>query len=195
MRISLWILLFACLWSCRSTLNIAEIKTLQRDTFTDLILEPAYDFYNIKFDIIRQQQETNVNSMVTTEDVPYHKLGFHLGNGLFMDLNDNVYIDLLVTTAVDKYENFEVEKTMDKKPNKIYKSIFIDSAFYTMQVTPGRIKSKRSYEVREINNKTVFSNDYKFKAAVSQTEDTLTLYNKKFKPFKIFFNAGLFISL
>jgi hypothetical protein len=51
-----------------------------------------------------------------------------------------------------------------------------------MQVTPRKIKSKKSYEVREINNKTVFSNDYKFRAAVSQTEDTLTLFNKKFKP-------------
>lgn len=60
-------------------------------TFEPLQLVPAYETLDWRYDIIRQETcETNSEGDSYTENVPYHPLGFDLGNGLFIDVSDNL---------------------------------------------------------------------------------------------------------
>ena len=178
------LLLISCIFfSCSSPLNIREVKSLDQGKFEDIRLVPMPDFYELRHDIIRQQVETTIQEGITdTDDVPYHRLGFYLGNGLFFDLNDNLSFDLLALLSIDKSKNFEVEKRLTKRPKVVYKSISTNGLYCRMKVTAKEIKSKNCREIRNFKNKTILSKNQKIKSAITQNKDTLVLYNKKYKP-------------
>jgi hypothetical protein len=95
-----------------ATLNESVIKNAERSDFQPLVLSPDYDLSGIRIDLIRQTNEEEVNDSTTeTEAIPYHPVGFYLGNGLFIDLNDN--ISLLVPELLDVSfdENFKIEQS------------------------------------------------------------------------------------
>ena len=76
----------------------AEAKNL---TMAPLQLEMAAEVTNMRIDLVRQTT-TNVISEGTqstmsssTEEVPYHPLGVYIGEGIFIDLNENLTMNLL----------------------------------------------------------------------------------------------------
>lgn len=74
-----------------TTLNKTIIENTDRSIFQPLVLIPDYDICNIRIDLIRQTNKEQVNDSATeAEKIPYHPVGFYLGNGLFLDLNDNL---------------------------------------------------------------------------------------------------------
>ena len=75
-----------------------------RVTLDDIRLEMDYEVYHFRADLIRQ---TTIENVTTTDsvrvfstdqedkDVPYHYVGLRLGNGLFLDYNHNLSVDLV----------------------------------------------------------------------------------------------------
>lgn len=113
-------LLFLVICGC-GTLNKNLIETAERSIFQPLVLTPDYEIYDIRIDLIRQKKEKQVNDSITEKKkVPYHPLGFHLGNGLFIDLNDN--LSLLVPKLLNSTndENFTITQGA---PGPIFKGI------------------------------------------------------------------------
>ncbi|MFK7933636.1 MAG: hypothetical protein AB8G22_09000 [Saprospiraceae bacterium] len=47
-----------------------DTTTIERTTFDDLVLQPAHDLYDYRFEIIRQAKEVG-DSCTTTENVDY----------------------------------------------------------------------------------------------------------------------------
>lgn len=73
-------------------LSIQKIKSIEYNAFN---LQPAHDPYHLRFDIIRQSEVSNIlDSVKNEEPLPYHPLGFDLGNSLFFDLNGNLSLRL-----------------------------------------------------------------------------------------------------
>lgn len=86
-------------------------------------IEITYEITDLRVDIIRQTHsvtrtetttDSNGNSVqrqVTTQVAdPYHPIGVHLGNGLFIDANRNVAISIPHMLALFNEENFTVTK-------------------------------------------------------------------------------------
>jgi hypothetical protein len=104
--------------SC-ATLNISEIKNLERIEFDSLKLSPDRETNNFRIDLIRQTQEETVNDSITeTNDTPYHPLGFDLGNGLFYDLNENLCLRVDYLLGFSSDYNFEMTKINRPEKNK-----------------------------------------------------------------------------
>lgn len=108
----------AAIWltSC-ATLDIAELNRLNQTKFDALQLTPATEPNELRVDVIRQIQSTG-DSTAQTKLVPYHPLGFDLGNGLFFDVNQNLSfrIDQLL-----KFKNdhaFEIRHIARPQNNK-----------------------------------------------------------------------------
>jgi hypothetical protein len=110
--------------SC-ATLNVDEIKNLDKTVFHPLELKPGYEINRLRIDLIRRTYTENVNDSVTeTKDTPYHPLGFDLGNGLFFDLNENLCIKmdyLMGFSADDNFEIHQVYRGNHKRGIAVYK--------------------------------------------------------------------------
>ena len=92
-----------------STLNETAIEKTDRLSLRPLCLIPDYDIYDIRIDLIRQMNEPGINdSAEEAEAVPYHPVGFYLGNGLFIDLNDNLSLLVPKLFNINANENFTI---------------------------------------------------------------------------------------
>ena len=111
------ILLIIC--GC-ATLNKTLIENSDRSIFQPSVLIPDYDICDIRIDVIRQTNEERVNDSTTkTEKIPYHPVGFYLGNGLFLDLNDNLSFLVPKLLHISCDENFTIKQS---HPGYIFKS-------------------------------------------------------------------------
>ncbi|GHB80399.1 hypothetical protein [Persicitalea jodogahamensis] len=102
----LLIVLLAVAASSCSTLDIKEIKSLDRIAFEPLRLDPSLEPNNLRIDAHRQTTTTYANNTTQTSPVPNDPLGFDLGNGLFYDLNENFSLrvdNLLDFAGADYY--------------------------------------------------------------------------------------------
>lgn len=102
----------------------AGCMTIKKITIPDeaerLELQPlqaaaGYDVYQLRIDIVRQtttKTETVTDSKgvtstkTITENKPYHYLGVYLGNGLFLDANLNLGLDLIRLLHLEDRQNF-----------------------------------------------------------------------------------------
>lgn len=148
------ILLILC--SSCATLNVADIRNLDRTEFEPLTLKPDAEIHEMRLDLIRQTYEHTVNdSTRETLDSPYHPLGFNLGNGMFYDLNENLCLRLDYLLGFSDQDCFDI-KRIDRKnrrrPDCIYS--FCD---HTLSLTfpPGRIRHYRYHWVTDGGTTTV----------------------------------------
>jgi hypothetical protein len=76
-----------------------------------LVLEPSYDPYTLRIDIIRQKRSDYdpVMEQSMDVDVMYHPMGFDLGNGLFYDLNHNLSFRVNQLPGIDDPQDFKVK--------------------------------------------------------------------------------------
>ncbi len=111
------ILLCAALYSCAPQRMAFNVEKMQCTAFEPLQLQPMEDLLQLRIDLIRQTTTERVNdSLSETQNVPYHTLGFYLGNGLYYDLHHNLSFRIDLLLAVSPPAPFQIEKTV-LRPN------------------------------------------------------------------------------
>lgn len=158
-----------------TTLNKALIESSVRNTFQPIVLIPDYDVYNLRIDIIRQTEEERINdSTKQTKDVPYHPVGFYLGNGLFIDLNDNISLLVPRLFNIHDHGNFIIVWSDDRQ---IFKSSVTyeksDAAFTTQY--EGLFRTTTKTEIYH-NDSMVLLNEGIFSRSKILTSDTTFIY-------------------
>lgn len=160
-------------FGCLTTLKITEIKELSKAKFDSLTIQPDIELYGFRIDIIRQTIDEQINDSTTqAEVVPYHFLGFNLGNGLFYDLNDNLSMRVDYLLNIDTKNDFEIEKFYSKsKWNRKYKS---EKGNFTSEYPC----KKKTYDILQVENfNDSLSISYKNKHRYSiLTHDSLIKY-------------------
>ncbi|MDR1932875.1 MAG: hypothetical protein LBQ57_08670 [Spirochaetales bacterium] len=82
-------------------------------------LEMGADVFQLRLDLVREKQ-TAVASTITISDgsykrrdefVPYHYLGTYIGNGLFLDINGNITVDIIRLLGFDSVYGFRLHRT------------------------------------------------------------------------------------
>lgn len=144
MKYKYLLLLLFIFFGC-TTLNIATIENTERFSLQPSVLIPDYDIYDIRIDLIRQTNKKQVNDSTTkTEKVPYHSVGFYLGNGLFIDLNNNLSLLVPKLLDINNNENFIIKQN---HPGFFINSTTIyertDSLFITKNEGPVKTKAKK----------------------------------------------------
>ncbi|MFA8298560.1 MAG: hypothetical protein ACEPOV_00175 [Hyphomicrobiales bacterium] len=92
----IYIVLMILFCSSCSYCYLDNIDKVERTDFDPLELKPDLELTKLRFDLIRQTQikrEKNIlmeEEETVTKDMPYHSIGFYLGNGLFFDLRRNL---------------------------------------------------------------------------------------------------------
>ncbi|MFK7936095.1 MAG: hypothetical protein AB8G22_21455 [Saprospiraceae bacterium] len=119
-----------------------DITQIERTTFDDLIIEPAHDLFDYRYDVVRQingfpQPLSGWTAGCEGDPLPHYPLGVRLGNGLFFDLNRNLTLDLFSVLSLPKAEQLSIKKTAARLPNRPYR-IRIDSTEYCEKTPNGR---------------------------------------------------------
>lgn len=158
--------------SC-ATLNVMDIKNLEKTEFDPLFLIPDSEVNNLRIDLIRQTYDEDINDSITeTKETPYHPVGFNLGNGLFYDLRNNFCfrIDYLLDFSPDM--EFEIEKTdiPDKKKGITKYSFTNDSLM--VSYPPRRRINYRYHRIKNIDS-TSYMHKNRLQYAISKTDSTL----------------------
>ncbi|MCB1315064.1 MAG: hypothetical protein KDK27_03875 [Leptospiraceae bacterium] len=119
---TIFVLTVTALAGCRSLepTDIPDAGSLL--PFDPLRVELAWDVFGMRVDMRRQTRTyttTRMDSsgqMITeqrTEPVPYHYLGVDLGNGLFLDANLNLGMDIIKLFELENKASFTIVKTDD----------------------------------------------------------------------------------
>ncbi|MEM1323954.1 MAG: hypothetical protein AAGG75_27080 [Bacteroidota bacterium] len=91
-------------------LNKQEIQSLRSTKVSPLALQPSYHLDEFRLDVIRQTTEDCPNDGIRSEsDVPYHPMGFDLGNGLFFDMNRNLSFRVDQLFDINEDEDYVIE--------------------------------------------------------------------------------------
>lgn len=99
---------------------IDEINSLHSNAIKHLELKVSTQTDNLRIDIIRQTEtEEDSDGDCETVDVPYHPLGFDLGNGLFFDFNNNLSFRIDSLLSLKGNEDFELVKKIYRVQSKI----------------------------------------------------------------------------
>jgi hypothetical protein len=123
---------------------------MKHTEFEPLRLDPAIETNNLRIDLVRQTEEERVNdSTVTTEDTPYHPVGFDLGNGLFYDLNDNLSFRIDELLGVTQRDCWSVERLDGRRPRRADCVWSFCSDTLTLNYPPGRRKRYIHHLVKE----------------------------------------------
>ena len=160
-----------------TTLEISEINGLNNVKFEPLFIQPDLELYDFRIDIIRQTIEKQVNDSTTeTKEIPYHKLGFNLGNGLFYDLNDNLSLRIDYLLNLDTKGDFKIEKSFTKKRwNKIYSS---HDGVFRIEYT-NKKKSYTRFEIKILNDSLSMYYKNKYRYSIKKDDSTLVYMNSK----------------
>ena len=103
----LLILLFP--FTANSQGKMESLENQQSNDFQQSKLISDFDVFDIRIDIIRQtEDDVNENSATECEDVPHHPLGFNLGNGLFLDINNNLSLLVPELFGLNGIDDFEI---------------------------------------------------------------------------------------
>lgn len=171
-------------FSC-SNLNMYEIKKMAKVTAEELKLKPASNYNELRIDVIRNITTYQTGRYTTvTELVPYHKLGFDMGNGLFYDLNGNLCLLIEHIFGISPYTDFSIEENINPsndRNNRLY--TYANDCLVMTNLNSG--KEKLLYTM-EKDNDTLFFNTEKGKRYTFVETDTSLIYQwKNQKPTKI----------
>ena len=163
--------------ACSTPLSLLDINNLNKVEFEPLFISSACELLDLRIDIIRQTYEYQVNDSTNeTKKVPYHKLGFNLGNGLFYDLNDNLSIRIDYLLDIDTKNNFEIEKSYEwPKWNRIVSN---NGGIYHAQY-PNRNREYDILKIDRFNDSLSISYKERFRYAIIQDDTSLTYLNRK----------------
>jgi hypothetical protein len=87
--------------------NFEELEPLK--------LEAGIEPYDLRIDVKRQTREEKTagltESRSMTMELPYTPIGFNIGNGIFVDTNFNICLDVLELYGIDELEDFSISRT------------------------------------------------------------------------------------
>ena len=117
------IFIILLVYGCSIPFDITEINNIPKTKFDPVYVKYNYEIIDLRIDIIRQTETEHVNDSTTeTVDVPYHKLGFDLGNCLFFDLNENLSLRIDKLLNFNSEGNFTLGRSYKKKRRKIFEN-------------------------------------------------------------------------
>lgn len=187
-------ILVSFLLSACASLNKQEIKFTKKIHFQDLNLTAGEEHNELRIDVIRQVTETYIDGSTTYyddgstiyyEDVPYHPLGFDLGNGLFYDLNGNLSFRLDHLLDFDPNEPFEISKNIrPENESNTFLYTYINEALALTRL-PQR-NSRIQYHKESLQDSSVFMKNARFLYAMSKTDSSLSYTFRNNKPLKIY---------
>ncbi len=159
-----------------------ELRKNPSIAFEPFILQPTYDLLMLRQDVIRQETTVMISDdMTDTEEVPYHVLGFRLGNGLFIDLNDNIGIDLLTLMSISRDANYEVIKYSNISLRNGRRYVRKDDRLCTQRIISGdqrRMRCtdlvKKGHRVQQLRNQRVLH-------TISRKDNTLASLNDRLR--------------
>jgi len=105
-NLALFLILF--MMSGYTTINSTNKENTPKVNFEDLVLIPDYDLYNIRIDIIRLTKLSD--SITEKENINYSPIGYYLGNGLFVDTNDNISFLIPKLFHIKNNDNFTIKQ-------------------------------------------------------------------------------------
>jgi hypothetical protein len=80
-----------------------------------LTLEAGIEPYDLRIDVKRQTREEKAagltESRSMTVELPYTPIGFNIGNGIFVDTNFNICLNVLELYGIDELEDFSISRT------------------------------------------------------------------------------------
>ena len=178
--ISISSLFYAC-----ASLNIREIRSMKKMYFQNMDLSPGQEHNELRIDVIRQVTETYVDGTTTYyQNVPYHPLGFDLGNGLFYDMNGNLSLRLDFLLKFDPEEPFEINKHIKPETDaNNYLFTYINGALAETRL-PHR-NSKVLYHKEKFGDSTVYMRKDRFRYAIYENDSSLSYAYRNNKPLKI----------
>ena len=169
-RILLLALVVLFLPGC-ATLDKAALDGLQRVPFEPLALQPSFDIYEIRLDVIREKEHVNLSdSTVSEEDQTYRTLGFYLGNGLFYDLNRNLSLLVPDLYQLDPTASFTIKESDYRSfQDMIYRR---EPGTYSIEY-PGLIRWVRKADLEVTDSTLTFKRGILGKYTLSWTDSTL----------------------
>ncbi len=167
-------------------LDISGIQNLDREKFNPLHLFPVTEPNGLRIDIIRNTTRTNKSdSTITTSLMPYHPLGFSLGNGLFYDLYGNLSLRIDYLLNFSSEASFIVEKSSRyRKSSENFTYSFVnDSASFKYR---NRKKIYQKYHIIEKGDSTFYLRKNKLRYSIIKSDTSLTYKWKKRKGLTIY---------
>lgn len=191
--------LFFCYLGCTPSRQL-DIDHLESVSWGELKLEPGYELYDLRIDLIRQTDETSTTdttgTTTTIEDRSYHPMGFDLGNGLFFDLNQNLSLRIDQLAYIDDPHSFKVKTIQNRRKarGKIY-SIGRDQYCVSTERNSGTSREV-CYPIEQDDARTVLSNNRKVLFEIGTTDSSLVymtnLRKRKIKDQIVEFDKGNF---
>jgi len=171
---SLLLLPAVLLMSACTSLNHLDIRSMDRQAFEAPELRPSFEVNDFRVDLIRQTTSVQVNdSTSTTENTPYHPVGFDLGNGLFYDLNGNLGFRVEALLELTEDNCFNLEKTSRRKqrrPDVIYRLCDGELSYRMSQGGRERYLHQTEYDANSVSvyyrNRLRYALDFKEDAVV-----------------------------
>lgn len=162
-----------------STLNVREIKNLDRMAFAPLRLDPDVETTDLRIEVIRQTQQVHSAQGTTTVDIPNDPLGFNLGNGLFYDLNENFSLRLDRLMGFTDSQNFTLKKATTNSffNNGLETYAYVNDSLALLR--PGRTRSRPQYHTEGPADSLTYSRKNNFKYAVVERDSVLVYRNKR----------------
>lgn len=179
--ISLFIIVFS---SCKS-LNVRAIKSMKKVNFQEMQLSPGFEPNELRIDVVRQITETYVDETTIIYDaVPYHPLGFDLGNGLFYDMNGNLSFRLDQLLEFNPEKPFELSRNVrPENENNLMLHTFNNESLSIARLPRG--KSRIAYHKKYHENSTAFLKKDRFRYSIFKTDSSLSYTFRNNKPLQI----------
>ncbi len=162
-----------------ATLNVREIKNLDRVAFAPLRLDPDVEPADLRVDVIRQTTQVGTGQNTRTVAVAYDPMGFNLGNGLFYDLNANFALRLDHLLGFADEDSFTLSKATANSflsnGLEVY-SLANDSLTLTRN---GRRRSRPQYHTEGPADSLTYRRKNNFKYVIAERDSALVLRNRR----------------
>ena len=195
MNVRNYLLLSLALWTfgC-STINIHSVREHQQQSFNPLQLSPAFEHNSLRIDVIRQVTLTYDYygyyydeydyGYIEEEDVPYHPMGFDLGNGLFYDMSGNFSLRIDNLLDFDPEREFTINKLI--RPSRRGNSEQFSFVNNSLAITkPSRTRGNFQYRISEQNDTLIYSRKGKRRYATTKSQEGITYQFKNRRPERI----------
>lgn len=172
------LLILIILFSSCSYWYLGDLENIEKVELNELRLEPGYEINKLRIDIIRNTYEKEIDdSTKENKNMPYHPLGFDLGNGLFYDLNGNLCLRIDYLLGFSPENNFEIKKitSPDKWKREEIFSYYQDSL---QKIYPPRKKEHYQYYRKEYKDSIAVMYRKRFDYALVN-RDSMYLYKGK----------------
>lgn len=186
------VILILTLSACAS-LDVAELKKPTDQIFYPLELKPSKETNNLRIDVWRKKIDQGstdaAGAYVTNEqNMPYHPVGFDLGNCLFYDLYGNLSIRIDHLLRVPDLQRFKIQEVHHGIEPRVKIYAFIND---TLKVKPflGE-KTKYQYHFTQNGERATYVKGDAICYTIDQTDSTLFYQKNKRKKAELKLGQG-----